>query len=386
MNRTILSILGFSLSLTLSVGTLTSGSVLNLGPEEIVQADGVDILVSGYSVPSFVDWNNDGLSDLVVGEGGGGYTGKVRVYLNVGTDSNPLFSTYSYAQSSGGDLTCTPSGCMGCFPRVVYWDADDRKDLLIGQADGTVKIYLNIGTDTAPTFDAGQWLNTRSTTLDVGNRATPDFVDWNNDGLTDLVVGGLDGYIHIYLNSGSTGGIPPSFDTMFSTGYLALQGEEYLRVPTDRSSPVIMDFDGDGKKDILTGNTEGQLFFYQNIGTDEAPLFSGYSQVTANGVPIDLSGNTRSRPSVCYWNGSRDGYLDVLIGYGDGKVHLYRGKPAAGDLDGDGDIDSSDFALFALCWFGPAAGDCVNADLIADGQVNFRDLQAFADIWLTGTE
>jgi hypothetical protein len=303
----------------------------------------------------------------------------VRVYLNVGTDSNPLFSTYSYAQSNGSNLTCTSSGCMGCFPRVVYWDLDDRKDLLLGQADGTVKIYLNTGTDAAPTFDKGQWLQTRSMALDVGERATPDILDWNNDGLTDLVVGGRDGYIHIYLNSGSTGGIPPSFDTMFSSGNKAMQDGEYLQVPTDRSSPVIMDFDGDG-------NTEGQLLFYQNIGTDESPLFSGYSQVTANGVPIDLSSNMRSRPSVCYWNGNRDGYLDVLIGYGDGKVHLYRGKPAPGDLDGDGDIDSSDFALFALCWFGPATGDCADADLSGDGVVDFRDLQVFADVCLAGVE
>lgn len=34
---------------------------------------------------------------------GGGYTAKVRVYLNVGTESNPQFSKYFCAQSGGGD-------------------------------------------------------------------------------------------------------------------------------------------------------------------------------------------------------------------------------------------------------------------------------------------
>lgn len=78
--------------------------------EEIVQAGGVDISVPGFSVPSFVHWNNDGLPDLVVGEGGlGTYDGKVRVYINNGAPGNPAFSSFFYVQSEGSDLT-SPSG------------------------------------------------------------------------------------------------------------------------------------------------------------------------------------------------------------------------------------------------------------------------------------
>ncbi len=75
---------------------------LNLGPEELVQADGVNINIPGYSVPSFAHWDGDDLKDLVIGEGGN--PGKVRVYLNVGTVSAPQFSAYFYAQSNGSDL------------------------------------------------------------------------------------------------------------------------------------------------------------------------------------------------------------------------------------------------------------------------------------------
>ena len=84
-----------SLSVVLLAGSLFSASawaddgVINLGPEEIIQAKGKDIVVPGYSVPSFEDWNNDGLGDLIVGEGGGGATGKIRVYRNVGTEADP---------------------------------------------------------------------------------------------------------------------------------------------------------------------------------------------------------------------------------------------------------------------------------------------------------
>ena len=83
---------------------------LDLRAEELVQASGVDIDVPGYSVPSFVHWDADGLKDLVVGEGSGSYTPKVRVYLNVGTGGDPQFSTYFYAQSDGSDLTVPGGG------------------------------------------------------------------------------------------------------------------------------------------------------------------------------------------------------------------------------------------------------------------------------------
>ncbi|MBN2560596.1 MAG: hypothetical protein JXQ75_06670 [Phycisphaerae bacterium] len=83
---------------------------LALGPQEFVQAGGVNIDVPGYSVPSFVYWNGDDLKDLVVGQGDGTTLVRVRVYLNEGTTSEPAFSTYFYAQSNGSDLTVTGSG------------------------------------------------------------------------------------------------------------------------------------------------------------------------------------------------------------------------------------------------------------------------------------
>jgi hypothetical protein len=118
-------------------------TVLPLDAEELVQTDLYDIDVGDHSVPSFADWNNDNLNDLIIG----GKNGKVRVYLNGGTESNPGFSDYFYVQSDGSDLVRTGDDSMGCFPRVVYWDADSRKDLLIGRADGKVEIFLNTGTD-----------------------------------------------------------------------------------------------------------------------------------------------------------------------------------------------------------------------------------------------
>ncbi len=98
-----------ALGLTLALGLASPvAGQLDLGPEELVQAGGVDIDVPGYSIPSFAHWNEDGLPDLIVGEGT--TTGRVRVYLNVGTLPDPQFNAWFYAQSNGSDLTVPGSG------------------------------------------------------------------------------------------------------------------------------------------------------------------------------------------------------------------------------------------------------------------------------------
>jgi hypothetical protein len=94
----------------LMVPASVNAAGLVLGPGQTVQAGGADLTVTGFSVPSFVHWDDDGLKDLVVGDGSGmtGY-GRVRIYLNSGTPGSPEFTTYFYAQANGSDLQ-SPGG------------------------------------------------------------------------------------------------------------------------------------------------------------------------------------------------------------------------------------------------------------------------------------
>jgi hypothetical protein len=123
--------------------------------------------------------------------------------------------------------------------------------------------------------------------------------------------------LRVYIDTAVTG--PPVLDAA-----LVVQDSGVdLVVPGGRSSPAIADCDFDGCRDLLVGNTYGNLLLYTNVGTDSAPSFAGFIAVTAGGEAIDLPGTPRSRPSVCDWTNS--GQIDVLIGSADGLVHLYEG-------------------------------------------------------------
>ena len=45
-----------------------------------------------YAIPTAMDWNHDGATDLMVGEWGSTGTGHVRLFLNTGTNATPSFA------------------------------------------------------------------------------------------------------------------------------------------------------------------------------------------------------------------------------------------------------------------------------------------------------
>ncbi|MBM4118836.1 T9SS type A sorting domain-containing protein [bacterium] len=184
-------------------------------------------------------------------------------------------------------------------------------------------IHLNVGTAQEPRFDSGARVQVgppgAKVDLNVGYRATPDVVDWNEDGLFDLLVGAYDGKLRLYLNEG--GGLPPDFrHTLFVS-----DGSGDLVVPLGYASPTMADFDGDDAKDLVIGNAEGELYFYANAGTQAAPLFGVGWRCESLSLPIDLGYQGRARPFALDWDG--DGRQDLLSGSNQGKVHLFLGQP-----------------------------------------------------------
>ena len=144
--------------------------------ETLIESAGAVIEAGEYSVPSLADWNLDGWQDLIVGEKSPS-GGKVRVYLNSGTDELPVYDSFSYAQYAGSDLTVPCSGCLGIFPRVADWNQDGRQDLMLGLADGRIQVYPNTDDGPEPVLGIPYELQVgqpgAETTLTVGARRHP---------------------------------------------------------------------------------------------------------------------------------------------------------------------------------------------------------------------
>jgi len=308
---------------------LTALDVPLFGPGEAVLADGDPLRVAEYSVPSLADFNDDGLADLIVGEKTASDEGKVRVYLNNGTNVEPAYGAFFYAQSGGADLTVVASGCLGVFPRMFDWDRDGLPDLVLGLADGTIRVARNENTAADPQFGPAVPLQVGpagdKSELNVASRATFDIADWNNDGRYDLVVGALDGKVRVFLNEADTGAADLQAEVV------VLDGAEDLTVPSGRASVVVHDLNSDGRKDLILGNTEGQLLFYRNLGTDSTPVFDGHDLLYAGGIAVDLPGTPRSRPFVDDYD--NNGIVDLIVGSVDGLVRVYPGQAESGPVD-----------------------------------------------------
>ena len=206
-----------------------------------------------------MDWDNQYSHDLLVGDA----QGNIHIYLSTGTnpDSTPILDSGNTVQSGLVDIDVG----IRATPIVNDWDDDGRKDLLIGNYDGNVRIYLNEGTDSAPVFDTFSLLQMGGTDFDIGTRAAPRIYDWNHDGLKDLLVGEVYGNIYYLENVGTN--VAPVFD---SADMLLLNNGDPLKFddggnPAPRSRFFVADWNEDGLDDIVVGGQNGQLELYTTV-------------------------------------------------------------------------------------------------------------------------
>jgi hypothetical protein len=75
-------------------------------PFRVSDAQGLIDVDIGHAAPLVVDFDGDGLPDLLVGQFG---EGKLRIYKNVGTASAPRFDSFTWLQA-GDKEARIPSG------------------------------------------------------------------------------------------------------------------------------------------------------------------------------------------------------------------------------------------------------------------------------------
>ncbi len=94
-----------------------------------------------------------------------------------------------------------------------------------------------------------------------------------------------------------------------------------------------MDWNNDGKLDLIAGDTRGNVTLFLNVGTPQQPRFAAGIPVQAAGKVITAKSHpgtdTYSKLHVADLNG--DGVKDLLIGYST-SVLFFRGEPAAAGM------------------------------------------------------
>jgi len=208
----------------------------------------------------------------------------------------------------------------------VDWNNDGKKDLIAGDTAGNVWLFLNIGSKEKPQLAEGKRVEADGKPIGKGSHKLSEVYskihmgDWDGDGLKDLLVGHHNTII-LYKNVGTQSA--PRF-----------QAPTLIKIPEgnfpSRPSPYVIDWDGDGRKDLLAGSEGPKIYFYRNIGTDKTPQLAKGELLALKGPGFEAG--YRCRIDVADWN--NDGKLDLLVGNrcrgkkpsSGGNIWLFLGK------------------------------------------------------------
>jgi hypothetical protein len=184
--------------------------------------------------------------------------------------------------------------------------------VLYGKADGTFrKAEVLKGMDGEPLIIPikGQ----EQMTENICTR--PFAVDWDADGHLDLVVGNFAGSFYWFKGQGKGKFLPRP--------ELIKAGEAPLRITGVHSDPFVIDWDGDGDLDLLSGSSNGGVQWAENrAGKGKVPELKPFENLIKPGPQVaygqalsenDLTGPTRAT-RIWVDDVNADGKLDILVG------------------------------------------------------------------------
>lgn len=319
-------------------------------PPRYFRQEADDVKFGALATPCGFDWDGDGDIDIISGNTAG-HIALIENLSRAGVEK-PRWAAPRLLEADGKVIRIQ-AGLSGSIQgpceakwgyttlTVADWDSDGLPDLIANSIWGKVHWYRNIGTRTAPKLAAAQpievewegpqptlawgWLRPAGKELLTQWRTTPVAIDWNKDGLTDLIMLDHEGYLAFFQRARRDGKLillPPK-------RVLCDEKAEPLRLngrtagASGRRKICITDWDGDGRLDLLL-NAANAVFMRQIETRNGKWLFKDMGPLARQ----NIEGHDVSPTTVDF---NADGIPDFLGGAEDGRLYYLRNPrtPAA---------------------------------------------------------